>query len=97
MNEVAVIGDIPPDMEYACGLRSVYMVANELFLWHNFDILLSAHLHFPGVDHNIFPEPRSGDICFHKRMLLAGLRFALQPIAPGAAVLSPAIPVPSNA
>lgn len=49
-NEATVTGDIPPDMEYACGLRSDYTVVDKLFLRHNFDVLSSVRLHFLGAD-----------------------------------------------
>jgi hypothetical protein len=32
MNKIIVARGIPPDMEYACGLRSIYTEADEFFL-----------------------------------------------------------------
>jgi hypothetical protein len=61
-NEAMVTGDIPPNMEYACGLRSDYMVANKLFLRHNYDIPPFMRLHFPGTNQDVFLEPGFGDI-----------------------------------
>lgn len=55
-SKVPLIGDIPADMEYACGLRSMYLPANEAFLHHNYDISASLKLHFLGPNGNIFPE-----------------------------------------
>jgi len=37
-NEVSFVEDVPPDMEYAHSLCSKYSVADETFLWHNYDI-----------------------------------------------------------
>jgi hypothetical protein len=49
-NVATVTGNIPSKMEYACELRSDYTVVDELFLLHNFDVLSSVRLHFPGAD-----------------------------------------------
>jgi len=76
-----VTRDIPPNLEYARRLRSIYTAAGEFVLRHNFDILPSMRIHFPEEYQNVFPKPGSKDTCFHKRMLLAGLRFPLQLIA----------------
>lgn len=79
-NEVSFVGSVPPGMEYAHKLHSKYSAADETFLWHNYDIPASVRLHFPGPDQQIFPEPWFGDICLHKRMLMADSRSPLQPI-----------------
>jgi hypothetical protein len=80
-NEATVTENIPPNMEYAYELRFEHTVADELYLRHNFDVPPSARLHFLRADQHVFLEPRSGDICFYSRMLMAGLHFPLQPIA----------------
>jgi hypothetical protein len=79
-NEVPLVGDIPLDMEYARGLCSKYSQVDETFLRHNYDIMASVKLNFPGPDENVFPMPEFGDICPHRRMLMADFHFPLQPI-----------------
>jgi hypothetical protein len=49
-NKAPIDKETPPDLEYAGGLRYIYMAAEETFLLHNFDILASMHIHYPGAD-----------------------------------------------
>jgi hypothetical protein len=77
VREVPPVEDVPPNMGYVLRLRSLYSLPKKTLLCHNYDILVSVRLHFPGPNGTVFSEPGLRDIYLNRRMLMAGFLFLL--------------------